>query len=111
MKPEDTVLIELFRYDDSAENEIFAELLELQKYLALRMAKNKELEYYIVSYNKRGSSDKGVVIIIRGKPQDVNRESELLIDYINSKFNTITCKKMKTSTSVKIEIPIQGNFY
>ncbi len=111
MKRETTILVELLRYHDSTDDKVFEELLELQRYIALRTAKNKDLEYYIVSYSKNKGRDKGVVIVIRGIPEIAYRESELLVDYIKSRFTTITCNSLNRGKTVKLELPVSQNFF
>ena len=112
LKHEATILVELLRYDDSTDDKVFEELLELQQYIALRTAKNKDLEYYIVSYSKSKGKDRGVVIVIRGIPEIAYRESELLVDYIKSRFTTITCNRLNNyGKTVKLELPVSQNFF
>ncbi len=112
LKHKTTILVELLRYDDSTDDKVFEELLELQQYIALRTAKNKDLEYYIVSYSKRKGKDKGVVIVIRGMPEIAYRESELLVDYIKGRFTTITCNRLNNrGKTIKLELPVSQNFF
>ncbi len=111
LKRETTILVELLRYYDSTDDKVFEELLELQRYIALRTAKNKDLEYYIISYSKNKGKDKGVVIVIRGIPEMTYRESELLVDYIKSRFTTITCNRLNRGKTVKLELPVPQNFF
>ncbi len=106
-----TSYIRLYRVIDVEEEIIESELRRLGEFIKQRSGRKKKISYITLTMIDKERVDG--LIIIRSNDRDlVERETEIIIDYIDSNMKTISAEKISNPKRVEaIPIPITRSFF
>jgi hypothetical protein len=106
-----TSYIRLYRVIDAEEEVIESELRRLGEFIKQRSGRKKNISYITLTMIDKERID-GLIIIRSNNKDLVEREAEIIVDYIDSNMETISARKIENPRNIEaIPIPITRSFF
>jgi hypothetical protein len=103
--------IRLYRVIDADEEIIESELKNLGEFIKQRSSRKKNVSYITLTMINKEKVD-GLIIIRSNDKNIVDREAEIIIDYVNSNMETISAEKISNPGRIEaIPVPTTRSFF